>query len=97
MKLIELNRLKDGKQAAVKAYGPYVITDIDKDNRHAYIIQEFGPKDQTSIRVRWEELVPIGDRICTPIYSPTDIVKSKVEIPDVKSRLKKGKLKPNQQ
>ena len=74
MKMIELNRLKDGKQAAVKAYGPYIITDIDKDNRHAYIIQEFGPKNQDSIRVRWEELVPIGDRICTPIYSPTDII-----------------------
>jgi hypothetical protein len=80
MKLIDVNRLKEGKQASIKAYGPYIITDIDKDNRHAYIISEFGPKGQDSIRVRWEELVPIGDRICTPIYSPDDIVKSEPQI-----------------
>jgi hypothetical protein len=78
MKLIEIPRLKEGKQSAVKAYGPYIITEIDKDNRHAYIVSEFGPKNQEGMRVRWEELVPIGDRICTPIYSPNDIVRPPV-------------------
>ena len=59
----------------------WIITEIDKDNRHAFIIQENGTKNQESVRVRWEELVPIGDRICTPIYSPTDIIKPSLEIP----------------
>ncbi len=76
MRLIELNRLKEGKQAAVKAYGPYVIADIDKDQRHAYIVNEFGGEKQESTRVRWEELVPIGDRTCTPIYAAQDVLQN---------------------
>ena len=75
MRCIELNRLKEGKQSAVKVYGPYIITNLDKDRRHAYILNEFGGENQEAIRVRWEELIPIGDRMCTPIYASSDVVK----------------------
>jgi hypothetical protein len=77
MRRLDIHRRKGGKQAAVRAVGPYVVTKIDKDGVHATIINELAPENDEGTRVRIDELIPIGDRQCTPVYSSLDFISKK--------------------
>ncbi|MCA9368462.1 transposase family protein, partial [Candidatus Kaiserbacteria bacterium] len=79
MRLLDVHRRQGGKQAAVRAFGPYVITRINKDRVHCTIVGEQAVEGADGIEVRIDELVPIGDRPCTPIYSSMDVSGRKPE------------------
>jgi hypothetical protein len=81
MRVLDVHRRKGGKQAAVRAFGPYIVTKIEKDCVHAVIISELTPDGDEGTRVRIDELIPIGDRQCTPVYSTLDFVTKKDETP----------------
>jgi hypothetical protein len=74
MRRLDIHRRRGGKQAAIRAYGPYVVSRVDKDGVHATIVSEQAQNDDEGIRVRIDELIPIKDRVCTPIYSSLDMV-----------------------
>jgi hypothetical protein len=81
MRMLDPHRRKGGKQAAVRAVGPYIVTKIEKDCVHAIIISELKPDGDEGTRVRIDELIPIADRQCTPVYSTLDFVKQDNETP----------------
>ena len=78
---LDFHRRKGGKQAAIRAFGPYIVTKIDKDQIHCTIIREAAEQDQDGTVVRIDQLIPIGDRQCTPVYSSLDFAGSKKSPP----------------
>ena len=67
-------RYKEGKQIAVRYFGPYIVTNIDNDGIHCNIVKESSP-DGVPERVHMKLLVVIDkNRLTVPIYPAEDLV-----------------------
>ena len=50
MRVLDFHKRSGGKQAVVRAFGPYVITRIDKDRLHCTIVSELAGSSGEGIR-----------------------------------------------
>jgi hypothetical protein len=68
------DRLKLGKQAAVRYFGPYLVVSLLDDGVHAEIVREIDPSSKVE-RIHLKNLVLAKDRVCLPVYPHDDIIK----------------------
>ena len=81
MRMCPAVKHKEGKQLAVRYYGPYVISSVDKDGIHCMIIKETEPKSEPK-KVHFKYLVSLKkDRVMVPIYPVEDLVRKAPVIP----------------
>ena len=73
-KILPLQKREGGKLAPVRAVGPYFIAKLEKDRIHALIVPQYRADDIScpGERVKINDLIPIGNRICTPVFANSD-------------------------
>jgi hypothetical protein len=78
-KILPLQKREGGKLAPIRAVGPYFIAKLDKDKIHALIVPQYRMDDERhdGERVKVNDLIPIGERICTPVFANVDFATRK--------------------
>ena len=75
-KILPIQKRDGGKLAPVRAVGPYFISKLDKTRTHATIVQQYADDgvSKPSEHVKINDLIPIGNRIVTPVFANTDFI-----------------------
>jgi transposase InsO family protein len=78
-KILPLQKREGGKLAPIRAVGPFFIAKLDKDKIHALIVPQYRMDDERhdGERVKVNDLIPIGERICTPVFANVDFATRK--------------------
>ena len=74
MRTCTADRMKGGKQTAIRYFGPYVVRSIEKDGVHCQIVREIDPEGNSE-RTHIRNLVISKGRSCIPIYPNEDIIR----------------------
>ena len=74
MRTCAADKMKGGKQTAIRYFGPYVVRSIEEDGVHCQIVREIDPEGNSE-RIHIGNLVISKGRSCIPIYPNEDIIR----------------------
>ena len=74
MRTCAADKIKGGKQTAVRYFGPYIVSNIEDDGVHCQIVREIDPEGNSE-RIHISNLVISKERNCIPIFPNEDIIR----------------------
>jgi hypothetical protein len=74
MRICAADKIKGGKQTAVRYFGPYVVSSIEEDGVHCHIVREIDPEGNSE-RIHIGNLVIPRGKSCIPIFPNEDIIR----------------------
>jgi hypothetical protein len=74
MRTCAADRMKGGKQTAVRYFGPYIVVAVEDDGVHCQIVREIDPEGNSE-RIHLSNLVLAKDRSSIPIFPSEDIIR----------------------
>jgi transposase InsO family protein len=74
MRTCAADKMKGGKQTAIRYFGPYIVSSVEDDGVHCHIVREIDPEGNAE-RIHLSNLVLAKDRNSIPIFPSEDIIR----------------------